>query len=77
MEHFSYKSGRAMHSKAYSDRPACSVTVRIPGFLKYLGLIQRIKFVCVAMCSLVSSRLTGLTCSNAPGIWMVEHQLVS
>ena len=23
------------------------------------------------------SRLTGLTCSNAPGFWMVEHQLVS
>ena len=22
------------------------------------------------------SRLTGLTCSKAPGFWMVEHQLV-
>ena len=40
------------------------------------------------MCSLVmslysrdiitlnGSRLTGLTCSKAPGFWMVEHQLV-
>ena len=40
------------------------------------------------MCSLVmrafahvtllqySSRLIGLTCSTAPGLWMVEHQLV-
>ena len=39
------------------------------------------------MCSLVmnlrscdvitnGSRLTGLTCSKAPGYWMVEHQLV-
>ena len=23
------------------------------------------------------SRLTGLTCSKAPGFWMVEHQLVT
>ena len=51
---------------------------------------QRNKFVCVAMCSLVmspcshdvitihgyGSKLTGLTCSKAPGFWMVEHQLV-
>ena len=36
------------------------------------------------MCSLVMSlscdvisRLTGLTCSKAPGFWMVEHQIVS
>ena len=36
------------------------------------------------MCALVmsltiifnGSRLTGLTCSKAPGFWMVEHQLV-
>ena len=25
---------------------------------------------------LMGSRLTGLTCSKAPGFWMVEHQLV-
>ena len=39
------------------------------------------------MCSLVmslcsrdtlnGSRLTGLTCSKAPGFWMVEHQFVN
>ena len=23
------------------------------------------------------SRLTGLTCSKAPGFWMVEHQIVN
>ena len=54
------------------------------------GLNQRINVVCVAMCSLVmslysrdiitilnGSKLTSLTCSKAPGFWMVEHQLVS
>ena len=27
--------------------------------------------------TLDGSRLTGLTCSKAPGFWMVEHQLVT
>ena len=28
------------------------------------------------MMSLQYNQLTGLTCSKAPGFWMVEHQLV-
>ena len=42
-------------------------------------------FLVMSLCSrdvisyntLNGSRLTGLTCSETPGFWMVEHQLVS
>ena len=54
------------------------------------GLNRRIKFVCIAMCSLVMSLCScdlhvmslnnitihrGLTCT-APGFWMIKHHLI-
>ena len=36
--------------------------------------IQISTYVCMHMYT-YGSRLTGLTCSKAPGFWMVEHQL--